>query len=476
MAQLLLSEFLELAGTHKRVGVFKKISEFHILPHIVYSGLKKEGAAVMLESGIKDKLFGRYSYIGYKPYASIEKQGDPTALEQFENYLNTFRCAEHNDLPVEVSGAVGFLTYDAVRLCEDIPDRHDNELQLPDLCFFFHEVVLVFDHFDHTLTICICQEVSDNPANSYHEAMQKIAEIEGQLPQNDTNTVTRHRSEVQMPVAESDLSDREFCELVEKAKHYIHIGDIFQVVISRRFQKQCQASPLSIYRKLLEINPSPFMFLLETAEFAIVGASPERLVKVKDGCVETNPIAGTRKRSHDPEEDLALEKSLLQDEKELAEHMMLVDLARNDIGRVSQPGSVAIKDFKSIHRFSHVMHIVTTVYGAIEPNKHALEAIKSVLPAGTLSGAPKIRAMQIIDELEQSRRGLYGGAICMIDRRGNLESCIAIRMAVIKDGMATVRTGAGIVYDSVPEKESDESRHKAQGILEAIHLAEEEIA
>lgn len=476
MAQLSLEEFLELAKTHRRVGVFKRILNYTIPPYLVYAALKKEGPAVLLESGVKSADFGRYSYIGYKPYAIFERKKDKNALKDLQKQLDNLRCAEHSALPLEVSGAVGFLTYEAVRLFEDIPDRHLDEMQLPDLCFFFHEVVLVFDHLENSVTMSICQEIGNNPKRDYERAMRNIAEIEASILPLELPVNVPYQSKQTQPLAESDLSDEEFCQLVEKAKRYIHSGDIFQVVISRRFRKVCQASAHAIYRKLLAINPSPFMFLIETSDYAIVGASPERLVKVKDGIVETNPIAGTRKRSQDLAEDAALEQSLLNDEKELAEHMMLVDLARNDLGIISEPGSVAIKDFKVIHRFSHVMHIVTSVVGKMLSYKTALDALKHVMPAGTLSGAPKIRSMQIIDELEQSRRGMYGGAICLIDRRGNLESCIAIRMAVLKQGMATVRTGAGVVYDSIPEKESHESHQKARGILEAIRLAEEEIA
>ncbi len=264
-------------------------------------------------------------------------------------------------------------------------------------------------------------------------------------------------------------------QLVERAKQYIIEGDAFQIVLSRRFTQHYQATPFDIYRALRRISPAPYMFYIPTDDGVIVGASPEKLIKVRHNQVEINPIAGTRPRLQNNQDEI-IETELLNNEKEVAEHMMLVDLARNDLGRVCAPKSVQVSDLLKVKHFSHVSHITSTVKGQLRDNMDALDALAAVFPAGTLSGAPKIRAMQIIDELETSKRGLYGGAICRLDHQGNLDSCIAIRMALLQDGKATIRTGAGIVYDSDPKSEANETRQKAQSVLAAIQLAEEELA
>lgn len=332
------------------------------------------------------------------------------------------------------TSALGFLSYDAVRLFEAIPDRHKGPNQLPEIHFNFYKDILKFDR------------------------QRQKAELT-----SSTASIT------------TDLSDEEFMSLVEQAKNHIINGDIFQVVLSRKFTTPYSVSPMHIYETLKKISPAPYMFYLPTEHGVMVGASPEKLISVINKKVEINPIAGTRPRTQDKTDD-QIAADLLGDKKEVAEHMMLVDLARNDIGASCKPGSVKIKELSKIKHFSHVSHIASTVTGELRDDKDALDALAAAFPAGTLSGAPKIRAMEIIDELETSRRGIYGGAIVQIDAEGNLDSCIAIRMAVLKNGIATVRTGAGIVYDSNPLSEANETRQKARGILEAIATAERTFA
>jgi anthranilate synthase component 1 len=448
-------EFTELSKQGKRIAVFQEMPSDLITPISAFQALTTPGdGAVLLESAVHDHDLGRYSFIGLSPIAEAD------SLETLQTQLEKYRCAHHPALPPLAGGAVGFVTYDAVRLFENIPDRHPDLSGLPDLFFQFHEMLLIFNHQSHTLTIVAISE------GTYDEASQKIEAVKERLRQAKT---TRERPVFHAEPVLCDIEDAEFCKMVEQARDHIIQGDAFQIVLSRRFQRRVHASPLDIYRALRLVSPAPFMFYIPYKDAVIVGASPERLVKVKEGMVETMPIAGTRPRG----DDERLAKELQEDEKENAEHMMLVDLGRNDIGRVAEVGSVRVKELKTVRKFSHVMHLVSVVEGRLKKDYPVLDVLKAIFPAGTLSGAPKVRAMQIIDSLETSRRGLYGGAICTIDNLGNLDSCIAIRFALIQDGVATVRTGAGIVFDSDPQKEADETRHKATSVLEAIRIAEE---
>lgn len=483
--QLSLEEFLELAKQGKRVAVFQEISSDFVTPISAYHALKAAGEkAVLLESGEKEEEVGRHSFIGLGPVAQFSSKGLSSTVtsagkkreysghpfESLRALLAQQRCVVSPSLPLLAGGAIGFITYDAVRLFEKVPDRHVDSTDLPDIFFLFHEAMIIFHHLKGTVTFSVVVDVGDDPAQDYTRAMQKIEKIKKRL--TEANGFEKRLPHLENGAVFADLDDESYCGITEQAKSFVSKGDAFQIVLSRSFKKETQASPLDIYRALRTLNPSPFMFLIETEGFALVGASPERLVSLKEGIVETMPIAGGRPRGKG-EEDLALEKELLADEKEQAEHMMLVDLGRNDLGRICKPGSVKVKELKTVRRFSHVMHLVSKVTGVLKEEYDALDALQAVFPAGTLSGAPKIRAMEIIDELESSRRGIYGGAICQIDSRGDMDSCIAIRTAFIKDGIATVRAGAGIVYDSVPQSEADESRHKARAVLEAIKIAEE---
>lgn len=414
----------------------------------------------------------------YEERAIVSEENKPLKTLSGNPFEELKRHFEQNkplykDIEVPFFGSqVGFFSYDAIRFFEDIPDQHAlSSSSFPKISFHLYRTMMIYDHSKGVLTLLELAERGIEPEVSYCNAIERM---------------TKHRqmlkSTVSMPISkgtalkpQSDFDDRDFADRIGIAKEYLRQGDIFQVVLSRTFAKKTPVDAMSIYQNLKTINPSPYMFLLNFEGYSIVGASPEKLVTVLDGNVETIPIAGTCPR-HCNDADSVLEENLLADPKENAEHMMLVDLARNDLGIVSIPGTVKVTRLKELQRLSHVTHMISEVQGKLNNELSALDVIKATFPAGTLTGAPKIRAMEIIDELELSRRGLYGGAICTFDRKGNMESFLAIRTAVIKKGELIVRVGAGIVLDSDPQKEADETRHKAKGILEAIRRAEEGLA
>ena len=381
-----------------------------------------------------------------------------------------YRCVSERDLIGFAGGAAGYVSYDAIRYVENIPDSHEKERTMPDLFFQFFDQSITFDHFKGVVVIVKVVEVKGDVEKAYQQGMDAIEAIHERAMTSPT-IKKREKREVKLDV-KIIPEDESFKKIILKAKEYINIGDVFQVVPSRRFQLPLSVSPADLYRSMRLVTPSPYMFFFQQKDFAIAGASPEKLVSLRGKELELIPLAGTLQRGKTEEEDLAAQKDLLGDPKEIAEHMMLVDLGRNDLGIISKPGSVYVKELAVVQRFSHVMHIASFVRGEISEDFDAFDALRATLPAGTLSGAPKIRAMEIIDELEPYRRGPYGGAVCLFDHQGDLESCICIRMAVIQDNVATIQTGMGVVYDSDPQKEADESRHKARGVLEAIRTAE----
>ncbi len=365
-----------------------------------------------------------------------------------------------------MGGGVGFVSYDAVCLFEKIPNRHIDKDNLPDLLFLFHAVHIAFDHCRGSVCISVNVERTLDPEADYALALQKIEETLQKIKSAPVKVEKKAMLEGQV---KEDMDDEAFCQMVERAKEHILKGDVFQVVLSRSFECPYEGNPFDVYRALRMTNPSPFMFYLQMEDFAIAGASPERLVKLENRVLQTMPIAGTRPRVLNEEERVILE--LMQDPKEDAEHMMLVDLGRNDLGAVAKVGTVEVTQLKVPRIFAHVIHLVSHVEAQIADSLDALDALKAVFPAGTLTGAPKIRAMEIIDALETSARGIYGGCVCSIDNQGNFDSCIAIRTALIKNKVASVRAGAGIVFDSDPQTEADETRSKAKGVIQAIHLA-----
>ncbi len=448
--------------------------------------LKRPGHRVfLLESVEVGEKRARFSFLGKDPLYTFSSkgnhieirgkekrdiEGDP--LVELQNFMGRFRGVDDTELPAFSGGAVGFVCYDAIRLVEKIPATGHDDFHFPDMHFGIYESFLVFDHLKHKLSIVSNVLVDEFPTleAAYQAAVAKIALLEAEL-MKPALLPEPLGVEPPPPVWKSNFTEEEFKAGVLKCKEYIKAGDAFQIVLSQRFTTRPAADAFTIYRALRTINPSPYMYYLDYGDFEIVGASPETLVKVQNGVAETKPIAGTRPRGRDEAEDLALEKDLLADPKERAEHVMLVDLGRNDLGRVSQFGSVHVRKFMQVERFSNVMHIVSEVESKLKPEIHPVRALMSVLPAGTLSGAPKIRAMEIIDDLEPHRRGLYGGAVCYMDFRGNLDSCIAIRTMILKDGIAYVQAGGGIVADSDPQAEYDETKHKAKALMRAIEIA-----
>jgi anthranilate synthase component I len=478
--QTTFEEFKAASLHQKRAVVFQEFPCDDITPIHAFMALDAKEGAVLLESAVRDLDLGRYSLLAIEPFAEFKSKGPSSEFvckdsnmtypsSPFEHLRNTtkaLRLPSNPHYPPMVGGAIGFATYDAIRLFEDLPDRHSDEHLLPDLFFLFHTVHIAFDHFKGSLFISIIKELSGDIEKDYAEALRKIEEIRTLLKaslKNPERPGTAHSD------FKEDIGDAQFCEKVKKAQEYIRKGDAFQIVLSRTFSTPYQGKPFEIYRALRMTNPSPFMFYMETSDFAIAGSSPERLLKAEKGKIYTMPIAGTRSRQGEDDEKIIAE--LLRDPKEEAEHMMLVDLGRNDLSVVAKIGTVRVKELKKPRVFPHVIHLVSLVEAELAEGFDEFDALRAVFPAGTLSGAPKIRAMEIIDELEESRRGLYGGAICTIDNNGTLDSCITIRTAFIKEGIVSVRAGGGIVFDSDPEREAEENRAKAKGVIEAVHLA-----
>ncbi len=435
----------------------------------------------LLESAQADETWGRYTFLGYEPKETIaclsgtlsgsfkEGQTDHPSKE-VRQIMQQWRSPRFSDLPPFTGGLVGYFSYDYLGYSEPkvrIPVEDTERFQDMDLMLF--DRVIAFDHIRQKIILIVNMRL-DKPEEHYREAVEELAAMADLLRHGKKfeEPESRLLSEVK-PLFEKE----QFCDMVEQAKEAIREGEIFQIVLSNRLSAQFEGSLFDTYRMLRTINPSPYMFYFCGTDVEIAGASPETLVKLEDGVLHTFPLAGTRPRGKTEEEDKRLEAELLADEKELAEHNMLVDLGRNDLGKVSEFGSVAVEKLHSIERFSHVMHIGSTVRGKIKEGKDALDAMEAVLPAGTLSGAPKIRACELIAKLENNKRGIYGGALGYIDFTGNMDLCIAIRIVYRKNGKVFVRSGAGIVADSVPEKEFEECLNKARASLTALTLGQE---
>ncbi|MBK9712512.1 MAG: anthranilate synthase component I [Kouleothrix sp.] len=449
--------------------------------------------AFLLESVEGGQHLARYSFIGAEPYMTLRfadgianavqggyKQTVPYSdpLTVLGSHLSDYRPVRLPDLPRFVGGAVGYLSYETVGCFERLPRPAKRGYVMPDGMWQFVDTLLAFDHLKHKIKVISHVHLdADDLAAEYARACGKIEELIGRLAQPlpaDQRPKTKDQDGEHSADRDpsSNVSQEEYERRVLKAKEYIAAGDIFQVVPSQRFSRPVGADPFTIYRALRTINPSPYMFYLRTPEGDLVGASPELLVRVEDGVVTTHPIAGTRWRGRDEAEDHALAEELLADEKERAEHLMLVDLGRNDIGRVSQPGTVSVPNFMFVERFSHVMHLVSHVTGRLRGDMSALDALRACFPAGTVSGAPKIRAMEVIAELEGEQRGIYAGAVGHVGFNGDLDTCIALRTMLVKDGVAYVQAGGGVVADSDPAAEYQESRNKAAALLRAIEEAE----
>ncbi|MFL5844241.1 MAG: anthranilate synthase component I [Solirubrobacteraceae bacterium] len=470
-----LDEVRELAREHNLIPVrhtFIDDTETPVSAFLKLRGRNPEYPAFLLESADRGQQVGRYSFIGLRPRKvvrwSLGDEGDPYAIAEAEARAVT--QAQWPDAPPFTGGLVGYFGYDLVRTVETtLGEPNEDVLGLPDMALMLSDVLVVFDHLKHTVTIITNVYADDDVDASYADALATIEKARGLMrgPLPDFGL----RAKTTRPEFSSNMPREQFESMVARIVDYVHAGDAFQVVPSQRWSADVDLDPFSIYRGLRVVNPSPYMYFLDFMDFQVAGASPEPLLTVTGRHASTRPIAGTRPRGADAAEDLRIADELLADEKERAEHVMLVDLGRNDLGRVCEYGTVGVDQFMSVETYSHVMHIVSSVSGELRPEVGAMDALRSILPAGTLSGAPKVRAMEIIDELEPIKRGGYGGAIGWLSYTGDLDTCIHIRTVVVKDGRAHVQAGGGTVADAKPAYEFEESANKAKAVLQAFALA-----
>lgn len=443
--------------------------------------------AFLLESAETGKGIGRYSFLGSDPSLIFRSRGNealitrsgktetiPAAnpLHILQGILKGYRPVPDETLPPFVGGAVGYVGYDYVRFLEKLPAAKLDELNLPDLYFMMVENLVVFDRLTNKIKVVANALIDGDPDRAYREAAARIENIMGRLIGSAGGSYHRPGKKLSPPVLVPRNDSGDFEAGVKRAQEYIRSGDIFQAVLSRRFQCEISCPPLDIYRALRIVNPSPYMFYLKLDDLFLIGSSPEIMVQSTGDRVRVRPIAGTRPRGASAREDARLEEELKNDAKEKAEHLMLVDLGRNDVGRVAVPGSVRIDDFMSVEKYSHVMHLVTDVTGKLAPGLNAFDAFRAGFPAGTVTGAPKIRAMEIIEEIEPVRRGPYAGAVGYFSFDGNLDSCITIRTVIVKDNTAFIQAGAGIVADSVPAREDQECLNKALVLFKAVEMAQ----
>jgi len=498
--------FAALACDVDFVPVYRQLLSDALTPVQAFKKLDDSPAACLFESVIGGEKVGRYSFLASDPYLQIEAHGKQVTisraegsdkakepswssksltsdnpLEVLREHVQAMKVAHLEELPPFIGGAVGYAGYDTVRYVERLPNAPYDDRKLPDLWFGLYHHMVVFDHVRKIVIVLALADVRDKaPAavqKAYEQTCQQVDSLVERLEKPVLGLQLDDVSiEGDLPLEyRSNLTQAEFEDAVRKCIEYIRAGDIFQVVISQRLETPLEVPPFELYRTLRVVNPSPFMFYLRTPSTTLVGSSPEIMVRVVDGRVTVRPLAGTRPRGRTELEDVQLAEELLADPKERAEHVMLVDLGRNDVGRVARYGSVEISDVMVIERYSHVMHITSNVCGQLRDECDSFDALAACLPAGTVSGAPKVRAMEIIDELEPNRRGPYAGAVGYIDFAGNMDTCIALRTVVIHDGMAYVQAGAGIVADSVPEREYQETFNKARGLLRSIKITQQRI-
>ena len=497
-------EFLALAKKHTLVPVFRTLTADLETPVSAFLRAAWEAPeCFLLESVENGEKVGRYTFIGLNPYKRIVSRGRAITISEgkktvhiegdvfavLREALSGHTPARVAGLPPFTAGAVGFLSYDVVRQIEKLPATAADELHVPDACLLFFDEVLAFDHVRKEIHLVVTADVTlQPPATAYADAVKRLARLEKRLAQ-PLPKLPKSAAKGKLKITHRTRK-KDYLAAVEKIREYVAAGDVFQTVLSQRLDVEAQVDPFAVYRALRIVNPSPYMFFLrltpegepksskskgkktaKSGRLEVAGSSPEMLVRVHQGKVEYRPIAGTRKRSADEAKDEALAAEMLADEKERSEHVMLVDLGRNDVGRVSEYGTVKVDRLMFVERYSHVMHLVSTIEGKLRKNLSAVDALRACFPAGTLSGAPKVRAMEIIEELEPARRGIYGGAVLYADFSGNLDSCITIRSMVAQDGQGHIQAGAGIVADSVPEAEYQECLNKAQAVLRAIERA-----
>ncbi len=488
--------FSELAQSSRLVPVFRRLFADSLTPLSAFARIDSGDSGCLFESVVGGEKVGRYSFLGADTFMRLEAYGNQVQvfskngltesfesddpLQSLEQYMAPYKPARLPELPPFTSGVVGYAAYDSVRYAEKLPAPPPDDLHLPDLHFAFYDRLVVFDNVTKSFDVVVLAHIEDSSpsgiASAYSRACERIDDTITILSQPDTSPSIvdigkQHSHDDSLSASTtSTFSRTDFLDAVNKSIEYIHAGDIFQVVLSRRLEVPFDLPALELYRTLRVVNPSPFMFYVRTPEGTLVGSSPEIMVRVVDDRITVRPLAGTRPRGKTQNEDKQLAESLLADPKERAEHIMLIDLGRNDVGRVAEIGSVELSDIMSIERYSHVMHITSNVTGQLADGQTSFDALRACLPAGTVSGAPKIRAMQIIDELEPQRRGPYAGAVGYIDFGGTMDTCIALRTIVVSKGKAYVQSGAGIVADSKPENEFEETVNKAKGMLVAIAM------
>ncbi len=488
-------DFRKYAEQARFVPVFRQLTADTLTPVTAYQRLCDGPWSFLFESVVGGEKIGRFSFVGSKPFLSITawdhrvqiRDADGTTkewhsedpLKDLDSLMSEYHCVHLPELPRFCGGAVGFAGYDVIRYTEHLPNVPEDDRQLPDMCFALYDGMVVFDHIRKVvLAVALADLNSGSPDEARAAAEVRLEEICAKLADAQDSvrlTDIDLTIEPQLTPA-SNFTQEKFEGAVEKCREYIKAGDIFQVVFSQRLRHESQARPLDVYRSLRMVNPSPFMFLLQTPELHLVGSSPEIMVRVEDGETTIRPLAGTRRRGRTEQEDRELAAELLADPKERAEHVMLIDLARNDVGRVAKFGTVQLSDVMVVERYSHVMHITSNVVGQLRDGLSPVEALRAGLPAGTVSGAPKVRAMQVVDEIEPHKRGPYGGAVGYIDFTGNMDTCIALRTLVIHNGVIDIQAGAGIVADSVPHLEYEETLSKARAMLKAIYVAETQLS
>ena len=487
-----LKEFKEKSKQGNLIPVYKEVLADLDTPVSAYMKMCGGEYSFLLESVEGGEKWARYCFLGFDPSIIISIKGNEVIVEKngqaksilttkenpligLKDILACYQPVDVEGLPRFSGGAVGFVSYDMVRSFEDLPEDTMDDLQVPDARFVITDTLLIFDNIAQTIKIVSNAHVdNENIEESYNQAVKNIDAIEKKLRTSlpvDVNNESSSKTD-SLNRIESNFEKKHFINAVQKIKNYILEGDVIQVVLAQRLKFNISKDPFTIYRALRSINPSPYMYYLKFGDLKIVGSSPEILVRLEGEKIEVRPIAGTRKRGKSEEEDQALENDLLDDEKELAEHIMLVDLGRNDVGRVAKTNSVSVNEKFTIERYSHVMHIVSNVQGELKKGLDGYDVLAATFPAGTLSGAPKVRAMEIIEELEPTRRGLYGGAVGYISFNGNMDTAIAIRTLLIKNNTAYLGVGAGIVADSIAENEFEETMNKGKALLKAIEVAE----
>jgi anthranilate synthase component 1 len=484
-----LKEFIKKSKKGNLIPVYKEILADFETPVSALRKIDTGDYAYLLESAEQGERLGRYSFLGSNPSLVFQSKGNRVEITRggkkkarktsnplliLKELMAGYKFVPARGLPRFAGGMVGYLSYDMVRFFEKLPQKKPDDLHLPDAVFLLTDTLLIFDHLEHKIKVISNAHIKKNPKKAYREATGKIERVIDQLrhPGSPPGRPCGRKIKHKKITIKSNHTKEAFKKSVKRAKNYIKEGEAVQIVLSQRLETKITVAPFDIYRALRTLNPSPYMYYLKCKDLKLIGSSPEILVRLEDGVIEVRPIAGTRPRGKRAREDKLLEQELLGDPKEKAEHIMLVDLGRNDVGRVAEYGSVKVNELMTIEKYSHVMHIVSDITGKLVQGEDSLDVLQASFPAGTVSGAPKVRAMEIIEELEPTRRGPYAGAVGYFSFSGNLDTCITIRTIVVKGNQAYVQAGAGIVADSVPEKEYQETINKAKALVKAIEMAQ----